>query len=157
MIVCTPQAIGANDQHAHQCCNRKQIRYSWQHVVSLPSVRNIVTWRLVISLSGSPSVCWQDEDNKGKHCGYRFTHEKDGCGFYVPQNYSDQWASTVTLIGRHLTCSPSHLLLGPPPSNLKCKSSLSELAASIWQPCQMGQLSGYVREDYALKVSASVR
>ena len=122
-----------------------------------PSVHIIVTWRLVISMSGSPSVCWQDEDNKGKHCGYRFTHEKDGCGFYVPQNYSDQWASTVTLIGRHLTCSPSHLLLGPPPSNLKCKSSLSELAPSIWQPCQTGQLSGYVREDYALKVSASVR
>ena len=86
---------------------------------------------------GVPSVCWLETDVQHRHCSFKFTHEEEGCGYYVPIGYKDQWASSVTTSGRHLTCSSNHLLLGPPPPGMKCKSTRTELSPPLWLPCQM--------------------
>ncbi|XP_067938651.1 pappalysin-1-like isoform X2 [Watersipora subatra] len=100
---------------------------------------------------GTPSICWLDVDMENRHCSFKFTHEEDGCGYYVPTGYRDQWASSVATIGDDLTCTPEHLLLGPPPPGLKCQSELTDLSPPLWLPCQMMR-NEYASERYQIKL-----
>ncbi|KAF6027397.1 PAPPA [Bugula neritina] len=85
--------------------------------------------------TGVPSICWVKSDLENRHCSFKFTHDESGCGHYVPSGYSDQWASSAIPIGRYLSCSPTLLLLGPPPPAVQCHPISNDLDPPVWKPC----------------------
>uniref|UniRef100_A0A8C1THT0 Pappalysin 2 n=1 Tax=Cyprinus carpio TaxID=7962 RepID=A0A8C1THT0_CYPCA len=97
---------------------------------------------------GRPSLCYVFEGDGVCEEFERRSSVQD-CGFYTPQGYADQWASTASGSHQDESC-PASKVTGEPVLTQMCKSQYFDInevvAHDAWSPCT-AHLNGYYTQD----------
>uniref|UniRef100_A0A8C1L882 Pappalysin 2 n=1 Tax=Cyprinus carpio TaxID=7962 RepID=A0A8C1L882_CYPCA len=97
---------------------------------------------------GRPSLCYVFEGDGVCEEFERRSSVQD-CGFFTPQGYADQWASTASGSHQDESC-PASKVTGEPVLTQMCKSQYFDInevmAHDAWSPCT-AHLNGYYTQD----------
>ncbi|XP_030629408.1 pappalysin-2 [Chanos chanos] len=99
---------------------------------------------------GQPSLCYV-YDGDGVCEEFEKISSVQDCGFFTPQGYSDQWASTALASHEDESC-PAHRATGEPSLKQMCKSKFLDMtdvmSRKAWIPCTaQSRYTSYYEQD----------
>uniref|UniRef100_A0A672KRG7 Pappalysin 2 n=1 Tax=Sinocyclocheilus grahami TaxID=75366 RepID=A0A672KRG7_SINGR len=103
---------------------------------------------------GRPSLCYVFEGDGVCEEFERRSSIQD-CGFFTPQGFTDQWASTASGSHQDESC-PASKVTGEPVLTQMCKSQYFDInevvAHDAWSPCTT-HLNGYYTQDHHILIT----